>query len=70
MPELLDQLYRQYCRARLAEMRSQLQLRPDITTSLNDVDAAAITNASAIDRDAVVAWGLPGVAAGIKHANI
>ena len=28
-PALFDLLYREYCRARLAEMRKQLWLRPD-----------------------------------------
>jgi hypothetical protein len=29
VPALFDHLYREYCRARLAEMRKQLLLRPD-----------------------------------------
>jgi hypothetical protein len=29
VPTLFDRLYREYCRARLAEMRKQLLLRPD-----------------------------------------
>ena len=28
MPTILDLLYREYCRARLAEMRKQLLIRP------------------------------------------
>lgn len=29
MPAIFDLLYREYCRARLAEMRKQLQISPD-----------------------------------------
>ena len=29
MPAIFDFLYREYCRARLAEMRKQLLIRPD-----------------------------------------
>jgi hypothetical protein len=61
MPALFDLLYREYCRARLVEMRSQLLLRSGTTASMNatstsyldDMDAA-VADASAIDRDAEV----------------
>jgi hypothetical protein len=29
MPTIIDRLYREYCRARLAEMRKQLLIRPE-----------------------------------------
>ena len=30
MPAIFDLLYREYCRARLAEMRKQLLISPDV----------------------------------------
>jgi hypothetical protein len=42
MPALFDFLYREYCRARLAEMRKQLLLRrcemPESACDLDDAD--------------------------------
>jgi hypothetical protein len=36
MPALFDLLYREYCRARLAEMRKQLLIRPESHESHRD----------------------------------
>ena len=48
MPALFDLLYREYCRARLVEMRSQLLLRAG-TPAMNATSSTA--DANAIDRD-------------------
>ena len=40
MPAILDFLYQEYCRARLAEMRKQLLLLPQNVEIIPDVDDA------------------------------
>jgi len=40
MPAILDFLYQEYCRARLAEMRKQLLLLPQNVEIIPDVDSA------------------------------
>ena len=40
MPAILDFLYQEYCRARLAEMRKQLLLSPQNVGIIPDVDSA------------------------------
>ena len=53
MPAILDLLYREYCRARLAEMRKQLFLQPgshetsEANFGVGDLDRAT-------DRDGVL----------------
>jgi hypothetical protein len=42
MPPLFDFLYREYCRARLAEMRKQLLLRRSCESPENALDDADV----------------------------
>jgi hypothetical protein len=42
MPAVFDFLYREYCRARLAEMRKQLLLRREMPESACDPDDADV----------------------------
>lgn len=50
MPTILDLLYRQYCRARLAEMRKQLLIRPGSYAVL-EANCAASGSDCAADQD-------------------
>jgi hypothetical protein len=62
MPTIFDVLYREYCRARLAEMRKQLLLWPGIreVTELNrdadrdDATDRAMQTGSSQERDSQV----------------
>jgi hypothetical protein len=62
MPTIFDVLYREYCRARLAEMRKQLLLWPGIreVTELNrdadrdDTTDQAMQTGSSQERDSQV----------------
>ena len=53
MPALFDHLYREYCRARLAEMRKQLLISPDrheVSEAICDArDAIGASPASYVD---------------------
>jgi hypothetical protein len=52
-PPLLDQLYREYCLARLAEMRKQLWLWPhshDVPRARQSTVAAALDNLTGYQR--------------------
>jgi hypothetical protein len=55
MPAIFDLLYREYCRARLAEMRKQLQIRaeshkvPEANCDANRPDCAADQGNSPLD---------------------
>ena len=46
MPAILDFLYQEYCRARLAEMRKQLFLLPKKAETVVDVDCADLDSSS------------------------
>jgi hypothetical protein len=52
MPAILDILYREYCRARLAEMRKQLLISPErheVPEAISDAnDAAGTSEASQV----------------------
>ena len=47
MPAVFDFLYREYCRARLAEMRKQLLLRREMPESACDPDDADVVGTDA-----------------------
>ncbi len=51
MPAIFDLLYREYCRARLAEMRKQLWLRPGSDDAPRANCDADHPDSSAADRD-------------------
>ena len=49
MPAIFDLLYREYCRARLAEMRKQLLIRPE-SQELPDANCDVSQPNGAVDR--------------------
>lgn len=60
MPAIFDLLYREYCRARLAEMRKQLLITgqsPEILQA--DCDAAEAADRSCIDKQHEIGHGPP-----------
>ncbi|TYO66980.1 hypothetical protein FXV83_08395 [Bradyrhizobium hipponense] len=60
MPAIFDLLYREYCRARLAEMRKQLLIAgqsPEILQA--DCDAADAADRSCIDKQHEIDHGPP-----------
>ncbi|TYO67008.1 hypothetical protein FXV83_07285 [Bradyrhizobium hipponense] len=60
MPAIFDLLYREYCRARLAEMRKQLLIAgqsPEILQA--DCDAADAADRSCIDKQHEIGHGPP-----------
>lgn len=60
MPAIFDLLYREYCRARLAEMRKQLLITgqsPEILQA--DCDAAETADRSCIDKQHEIGHGPP-----------
>jgi hypothetical protein len=49
MPTIFDLLYREYCRARLTEMRKQLLIQPEI-------HKVPVANCDATDRSGSADW--------------
>ena len=52
MPAIFDLLYREYCRARLAEMRRQLLISPE----RHEVSEAICDAKDAVGEQAMTAW--------------
>jgi len=50
MPAIFDILYREYCRARLAEMRKQLLISPERHEIPEEICDAKDTVGAAVDR--------------------
>lgn len=51
MPTIFDYLYREYCRARLAEMRKQLRLIPGPAAPDSNCDISHPVGPDDLDRD-------------------
>ena len=50
MPAIFDFLYREYCRARLAEMRKQLRLTSDPAASEANYEISDLGSSDTVDR--------------------
>ncbi|WP_081492597.1 MULTISPECIES: hypothetical protein [Bradyrhizobium] len=60
MPAILDLLYREYCRARLAEMRKQLLIAAERFETLEaDHDAAKLGDDETTDAHRKTGLGMP-----------
>ena len=60
MPAIFDLLYREYCRARLAEMRKQLLIAGDSPEALEaDCDAYDQGNVGRADTQQEISHGAP-----------
>jgi hypothetical protein len=53
MPAIFDFLYREYCRARLAEMRKQLLISPEAICDAKDAVASPASDVSGGGTDAL-----------------
>ncbi len=69
MPAIFDLLYREYCRARLAEMRKQLLIAgesPEILQADCDADAADQSCVDRMDKQHEISHGPP-IEAAARH---